>query len=173
MNPLWVVLIVVLVLVYIVSPVDILPDIFPVLGWLDDTFLVGLLAYYLRYRRMPKFIMNIFRLFFQNKTGSSGYRAGSGSGSGFKSGAGKGSGHQQKGENTRTSEEDAAPKNPYEILGVSPNASPEEIRAAYREAAQRYHPDKVAHLGQEFRDLAQKKFVEIQQAYTTLMQKQA
>ena len=32
--------------------------------------------------------------------------------------------------------------NPYEVLGVSPNASNEEIQAAYRQHALRWHPDR-------------------------------
>ncbi|RJP38286.1 MAG: J domain-containing protein [Desulfobacteraceae bacterium] len=57
---------------------------------------------------------------------------------------------------------------PYAVLGVEPGASAEEIHAAYREAAQKFHPDKVSHLGEEFQALAQQKFVEIQEAYEVL-----
>ncbi len=53
----------------------------------------------------------------------------------------------------------------YEVLGVDPDASDEEIKRAYRELAKKYHPDRVAHLGEEFRELAHRKFLEIQEAY--------
>ncbi|MBW1817978.1 MAG: DnaJ domain-containing protein [Deltaproteobacteria bacterium] len=43
-----------------------------------------------------------------------------------------------------------------------------EIRKAYRELANRYHPDKVNHLGEEFRDLAEERFKEVQTAYQEL-----
>jgi DnaJ-class molecular chaperone len=57
---------------------------------------------------------------------------------------------------------------PYLLLEVSPGASVDEIKSAYRRAVSRYHPDKVAHLGKEFQDLAHRKLLAIQQAYETL-----
>jgi len=51
------------------------------------------------------------------------------------------------------------------ILGVSPNASIDEIRRAYKLLISQYHPDKVASLGDELKDLAEHKSKEITQAY--------
>jgi DnaJ-class molecular chaperone len=56
-------------------------------------------------------------------------------------------------------------------LEVSPSASSEEIKAAYKRAVARYHPDKVAHLGTEFQELAHKKLLAIQEAYEILQSK--
>jgi len=57
---------------------------------------------------------------------------------------------------------------PHTLLEVSPHASPDEIKTAYKRAVTRYHPDKVAHLGKEFQELAHQKLLAIQQAYETL-----
>ena len=58
---------------------------------------------------------------------------------------------------------------PYEILGIDQSASQEEIKHAYRQLAGKYHPDKVTHLGEEFRALAEKRFKDIQRAYSELV----
>ncbi len=60
------------------------------------------------------------------------------------------------------------PPDPYEILGVPSSASAEAIQAAYKARMQEYHPDKVAHLGEELQQLAHRKALEIQQAYQQL-----
>ncbi|MBU0985845.1 MAG: DnaJ domain-containing protein, partial [Proteobacteria bacterium] len=56
-------------------------------------------------------------------------------------------------------------------LNVSRNASAAEIKKAYRELAGKYHPDKVQHLGEEFRKLAENRFKEIEAAYRKLTSK--
>jgi DnaJ like chaperone protein len=53
----------------------------------------------------------------------------------------------------------------YDILGVSREASPEDIRKAYRSLAVQNHPDRVANLGPEFVKVAEEKFKAIQGAY--------
>ena len=55
--------------------------------------------------------------------------------------------------------------NPYHVLGIERGASAEEITHAYREQMKRYHPDRVADLGEELQQLAHRKAVEIQRAY--------
>ncbi len=56
----------------------------------------------------------------------------------------------------------------YKILGVEVGASREAITSAYRKMAQMYHPDKVASLAPEFKELAERKMKEINAAYTAL-----
>lgn len=53
----------------------------------------------------------------------------------------------------------------HEVLGVPSNASLAEIKVAYRRCIARYHPDRVADLGEELRELAEKHAKEINQAY--------
>lgn len=62
----------------------------------------------------------------------------------------------------------STPQSPYEILGVDKDATQEQIKIAYRSLAEKYHPDKVNHLGDEFKDLAEIRFKEIQNAYQEL-----
>ena len=52
---------------------------------------------------------------------------------------------------------------PYSVLGVSPNASDEEIKKAYRELARKYHPDNYQN--NPLADLAEEKMKEINEAY--------
>jgi hypothetical protein len=61
-----------------------------------------------------------------------------------------------------------AGKSPYEILGVKAAASMEEITSAYRKLAQENHPDKVAGLAPEFRELAESRMKIINAAYEQL-----
>lgn len=49
----------------------------------------------------------------------------------------------------------------YAVLGISPSASDEEVRRAYKRLALQHHPDKVASLGEDIRRAAEKKFQEI------------
>ncbi len=65
----------------------------------------------------------------------------------------------------------AASRDPHDILGVARGASQQEITAAYREKMKQYHPDRVATLGEELRQVAHDKSVEIQQAYDRLRSK--
>jgi curved DNA-binding protein CbpA len=60
-------------------------------------------------------------------------------------------------------------KNHYDLLGVRPDASPDEIKKAFRHEIARYHPDKVQHLGREFQDMAAVRAAELTEAYRVLL----
>jgi DnaJ like chaperone protein len=62
------------------------------------------------------------------------------------------------------------PETAYEILDVVPGADRNAIRIAYREMAKLYHPDKVASLAPEFRQLAELRMKKINTAYQELTQ---
>ena len=52
----------------------------------------------------------------------------------------------------------------YKVLGVSPDASDEEVKKAYRKLALDHHPDRVSALGEDVKRAAEKKFQEINSA---------
>ena len=52
----------------------------------------------------------------------------------------------------------------YRTLGISPYVSDDEVRQAYRQMAKKYHPDRVATLGDDVKRAAERKFKEINDA---------
>jgi hypothetical protein len=135
-------------LLYVVSPVDVLPDFLPALGWLDDLLLMGVLVWFLVRQARGQSPWDFLRG--RARGPYTRYPGGPGP------------------EDLRA---DFAQMDPYTLLEVSPSATPEEIKSAYKRAVARYHPDKVSHLGAEFRELAHRKLVAIQQAYESLQGK--
>lgn len=62
-------------------------------------------------------------------------------------------------------------KDPFEVLGVSPSASDEEVKRAYRDLARKYHPDNYQN--NPLADLAQEKMKEINEAYDAITRQRA
>ena len=120
-------------LLYLRSPIDLLPDRLGAVGLLDDALVILAAIWWLRRRLAPA-----------------------------------------EAERSRTSAADTedATKNaawdPHAVLGVTRGASAEEITRAYRQQMRRYHPDRVAHLGEELRQLAHRKALDIQRAYAEI-----
>lgn len=52
----------------------------------------------------------------------------------------------------------------YKVLGISPSATDDEVKAAYRQMALKHHPDRVSTLGEDVKRAAEKKFKEINDA---------
>jgi len=131
-----------LAILYTLFPFDIVPDLLPGAGWIDDAVVWFLVLRHL-FRQMGR--SNARQRYRQRRESA----------------------------NPRDAEPPGpppdGPRSPREVLGVPADASPEEIKAAYRELANRYHPDKVSHLGEEFQALAESRFKEIQAAYRELM----
>ena len=131
---------------YLVSPFDLLPDIFVGVGWIDDLIVLGLLWWYLYVYRKRRYSYE-----------------GAGSQSGPYS--------REPGKEKADPSGAAEPKDPYSVLGVRKGAPSKDIKEAYRRLANQYHPDKVLHLGDEFKELAEIRFKEIQAAYQELKNK--
>ena len=128
-------LLIILAILYTISPYDFIPDFLAGFGWLDDLVILGLLWRYLRGRSKGPFT---FRGPYQHAA---------------------------------RPPERGAIKDPYTILGIEKNATEAAIKQAYRKLANKYHPDKVNHLGKEFQKLAKERFIEIQEAYQILGKK--
>jgi len=137
----WRIIVSILALLYTFLPWDFLPDFVVGWGWLDDIIILYLLwHYFYRGRRV--------------QPGSAGPRTEN------QQNAYSGADASERGS--------SIPKTPHDILDVPPGASQEEIKVAFKQLAGKYHPDKVAHLGDEFKVLAEEKFKQIQEAYQKL-----
>jgi uncharacterized membrane protein YkvA (DUF1232 family) len=147
-------------LAYLISPVDIIPELFvPYIGWIDDGFVLFAILHLIRYGELPWFLFKK-----NNRKTAHNYRFNSGQ-----------SPSQSTGKTKKKADfpgnESNGFRSSYEILGVSADATWEQIQAAYKEKIKQYHPDKVSHLGEEFSHLANEKFLEIQKAYGDLKTK--
>ena len=148
----WKIIFIVLALLYVLNPYDVLPDMIVGLGWLDDIVILGLLWRYLHTQKKKR---EAFQKYHQSKRTAYDHSSGNA--------------HNDKGARARTDSGDfGGAWNPYRILGIDRSASPEDIKHAYRHLAGQYHPDKVMHLGEEFKALAEKRFKDIQKAYEEL-----
>lgn len=144
------IILIILGLLYALNPYDLLPDMLVGTGWIDDAVLIYLLWRLYQHQKRKIFQTGGYQ---QQQYG------------GRTEDRGSGQPHQGSYQNSEQAWD------PYRVLGVSPQASLDEIRHAYRELANKYHPDKVAHLGEEFQKLAEVRFKEIQRAFEQLAKK--
>jgi hypothetical protein len=149
----WKIILIILALAYTINPYDLFPDLMLGWGWLDDLIILGLLWRYLAFRKKKPFnYQNYFR---QRQAGFDGD---------FKRSFFD---EQSTGPRSQDAENKAA-LDPHDVLGIAKGASLAEIKQAYRQLANKYHPDKVEYLGEEFKELADRRFKEIHSAYQEL-----
>lgn len=152
----------IIAIVYFLLPFDLFPDFSLGIGWLDD-LLVGLICYFAW--------QYIKRRIASEQYGKSSYysnQAHYGTGSSSSYGSSYDSSYGWKRNGGQEASRKDRKRDPYDILGVPQNATPNEIKSAYHRQASKYHPDKVAHLGKEFQELAEERFKELNWAYEIL-----
>jgi DnaJ like chaperone protein len=143
------ILIYIIVILYVISGFDIIPEwVVGPIGVIDDVIILGVMYWYFIYRP-AKIRAKSERAYYQEGEGR------------------RSESYQENQKRAQTDKRFSKP-NPYEVLGIHRHASIDEIKKAYRKLAVKYHPDKVDHLGDEFRILAEQKFKEIQKAYQEL-----
>ena len=130
---------------YIASFIDLLPDFTPI-GWLDDLVVViGLVWFFTTW--LPK---NRHRIYW------------------FRAPSGAKADSRSKGPQGFATGNGEAAFDPFQVLNVNKGASADEIEKAYKTMLKKYHPDKVAHLGEEFQHTAHEKVINIKKAYEML-----
>lgn len=137
-------------LLYMLSPVDFLPDFLPYVGRLDD--LLAAIGVWWMGRRLYQQYRGHFT---QTGSGGAGYQS-----------------HTSHGRQA-SSEATSSGWDPWKILQIAPGATAAEIDTAYKQLLMQYHPDRVAHLGEELQQLASRKTLDIQKAYSQLRPRKA
>ena len=149
----WKIILLILALLYVLSPYDLFPDMVIGWGWIDDLVILALVwRYYYFLKKKRERFHKYYQSDRNTHSDENDKKAAGENGSRSKA-------HAQFSEVFR---------DPHQILEIEKGASQIEIKRAYRQLAGKYHPDKVEHLGNEFKALAEKRFREIQQAYEEL-----
>ncbi len=145
-------------MLYWLMPFDLFSDFRIGVGWIDDLLIAAVCYYLWRYiktRSEEEYARGYYGEYGNHQSSRGTYG---------NFGQGWHNTHHGSGAGKR----DDGYKDPYEILGVDRGASMDEVKKAYHRKASKYHPDKVSHLGEEFRELAEEKFKEINWAFETL-----
>ena len=147
------ILLAIIVLLYVLSPYDLIPDFLVGFGWLDDLAILALLWRYFYMYRKKRYRDE----YFDHKRQPS-----------YNKNGGRQSSQKEASGSNEHYEKRRATNDPYTVLGIGRAGSPDEIKKAYRRLVKQYHPDKVLHLGEEFKELAERRFKEIQEAYSKI-----
>jgi len=131
----------VLAVLYFLLPYDILPDGLGRIGRIDDIMVLLIIIFWLFIKPL---LDEIMAKRYSNR-------------------ADAGAGTHSRHESDRQTVAD-----PWQVLGVRRDASPEEIKKAYYELVKQYHPDRVNSLGPELQALAREKTTQLNRAYEQL-----
>ncbi|ETX04004.1 MAG: hypothetical protein ETSY2_31310 [Candidatus Entotheonella gemina] len=141
MGNIWYIVILCLGILYVLSPIDAVPDVVPILGWVEDLLVFAVALWLANRMRKPSPAETANE---QDETSGS---------------------SRADGDTLRDQPAASLPKTPWQLLDIEPDASDEALEAAYKAKLMQYHPDRVAHLGEELQRLAHEKTLEIQRAY--------
>ena len=150
----WKIVLLVLALLYVLSPYDLFPDMVIGWGWIDDVVILGFLwRYFYLMKKKRERVQKHYQSDQHYTHGNSNF---------------KNVGGENNARSNAQAWNSSVPWDPYKVLEIDRGASQDDIKRAYRQLAGKYHPDKVEHLGDEFKVLAEKRFKEVQQAYEEL-----
>jgi DnaJ like chaperone protein len=150
----WKIVLLVLALLYVLSPYDLFPDMVIGWGWIDDVVVLGFLwRYFYLMKKKRERVQKYYQSGQHNTHGDNYY---------------KNAGSENNSRSNARARNYSVLWDPYKVLEIDKGASQDDIKRAYRQLAGKYHPDKVEHLGDEFKVLAEKRFKEVQQAYQEL-----
>lgn len=131
-------------IIYLLSPIDFLPDLFGLVGRIDDLALIAFLLW--KYKQIKNRVTANFEKLKEDIN------------------------NQANNNSSNQSSNNSTKKVfcPYNTLNISQNANQDEIKKAYKKMIREYHPDKVEHLGDDLKELANNKIRDIQRAYEEL-----
>lgn len=135
---------------YLILPIDVIPDLFLGVGFLDDLVILIATCRVILGHVKPKHREQA-RLRMEQKGGRI---------------------REDEFRETKNNQRDSCRRNHprtqdyyAQILGLNGDINLESVKSRYSDLAMKYHPDRVQHLGDEFREMAEQKMKEINEAY--------
>ena len=131
---------IILAVLYFLMPFDLIPDGLGRIGRIDDILVILIIIFWMFIKPLVDEVMAAAQRAYHDSTG-----------------------RQSRQDSGRQSASD-----PWQVLGIRRDASPEEIKKAYYELVKQYHPDRVNNLGPELQALAREKTTQLNRAYEQL-----